>query len=223
MTAFLIENHRSLGSGPGLPGREPLRDPDHDVPHGVAAAEDQHLARRRASECFLAHAGSASMASGLRAGAFPSKVTVPVTVDAATATPGQTNTATSPAASHNLFPVPRMLSSLVIANLVSVVTVDAALSAHIHAIGATLHRILAIRASLARPPPPSTGNSRSDAQTFSNASDSASLGSRSGTSACRRISQLAAATKHPPTATNAATSRSDGRSPSGWSVGMTCQ
>ena len=37
-------------------------------------------------------------------------------------------------------------------------------------------------------------------QTFSKASDSASLGSRSGTSACRRISQVAAATKHPPTA-----------------------
>ena len=54
------------------------------------------------------------MASGLRVGAFPSKVTVPVTVEAATATPGQTDTATSPAASHNLFPVPRMLGSLVI-------------------------------------------------------------------------------------------------------------
>ena len=97
--------------------------------------------------CFLAQTGSASMASGLSAGAFPSKVTVPVMVDAATATPGQTNTATSPAASHNLFPVPRMLSSLVIANLASVVTVDAALSRTIleradstpgSAIGATL-------------------------------------------------------------------------------------
>ncbi len=66
------------------------------------------------------------MASGLSAGAFPSKVTVPVMDEAATATPGQTNTATSPAASHNLFPVPRMLGSLVIANLPSVVTVDAA-------------------------------------------------------------------------------------------------
>ena len=59
------------------------------------------------------------MASGLSVGAFPSKVMVPVTVEAATATPGQTDTATSPAASHNLFPVPRMLGSLVIANLVS--------------------------------------------------------------------------------------------------------
>ena len=65
------------------------------------------------------------MASGLRVGAFPSKVMVPVMVEAAKATPGQTNTATSPAASHNLFPVLRMLRSLVIANLVSVVTVDA--------------------------------------------------------------------------------------------------
>ena len=43
--ALLIEHHRRLGSGPGLPGREPLRDPDHDVPHGVAAAEGQHLVR----------------------------------------------------------------------------------------------------------------------------------------------------------------------------------
>ena len=58
--------------------------------------------------CFLAHAGSASMASGLSAGAFPSKVTVPVMVEAASATPGQTDTATSPAASHNLFPVARI-------------------------------------------------------------------------------------------------------------------
>src|SRR5689334_18534364 len=36
--------------------------------------------------CFLAHAGSASMANGLRVGAFPSKVTTPVMVDAASAT-----------------------------------------------------------------------------------------------------------------------------------------
>jgi hypothetical protein len=33
-------------------------------------------------------------------------------VEAAKATPGQTDTATSQAASHNLFPVPRMLASL---------------------------------------------------------------------------------------------------------------
>ena len=169
------------------------------------------------------------MASGLRAGAFPSKVTVPVMVEAATATPGQTNTATSPAASHNLFPVPRMLSSLVIANLVSVVTLTLpypdilqwADSTPDPLSGQPSHSLRRLtlptlrrrqrRASLIGP------------QTFSNASDSASLGSRSGTSACRRISQLAAATKHPPTATSAATSRTDGRSPSGWSVGMTCQ
>ena len=173
------------------------------------------------AECFLAHTGSASMASGLRAGAFPSKVTVPVMVEAAKATPGQTDTATSPAASHNLFPVPRMLGSLVIANLVvPIVIVDAAVGAE-----------LRFRAD-STPDPPSGQLARARAldagladrpQTFSNASDSASLGSRSGTSACRRISQLAAATKHPPTATNAATSRTDGRSPSGWSVGMTCQ
>ncbi len=40
-----------------------------------------------------------------------------MTDEAANATPGQTDTATSPAASHNLFPVLRMLGSLVIANL----------------------------------------------------------------------------------------------------------
>ena len=66
-------------------------------------------------ECFLAQAGSASMASGLRAGAFPTKVTVPVTDEAAKATPGQTDNATSAAASHNLLPVLRILGSLVIA------------------------------------------------------------------------------------------------------------
>src|SRR4051812_7117325 len=64
--------------------------------------------------CFLAHAGSAPMANGWRAGAFPSKVTVPVIVDAATATPGESETAMTPAASHNLFPAQRMLGSLVI-------------------------------------------------------------------------------------------------------------
>ena len=76
-------------------------------------------------ECFFAHAGSAPMASGLSAGAFPSKVMVPLTVEAATAMPGQSDTATSPATTHNLFPVARMLGSLVIAKLVSGVTVDA--------------------------------------------------------------------------------------------------
>jgi hypothetical protein len=55
------------------------------------------------------------MASGLRAGAFPAKVTVPVTDEAAEATPGHTDTATNPAASHNLFPETRILGSLVIA------------------------------------------------------------------------------------------------------------
>jgi len=64
------------------------------------------------------------MASGLSVGAFPSKVTVPV-MDAAKATPGQTDMATTPTASHNLFPVTRMLGSLIIATFVSV-SVDAA-------------------------------------------------------------------------------------------------
>ena len=100
-------------------------------------------------ECFLAHAGSASMESGLRAGGFPVKVMVPVTVDAATATPGQPNSTTSPAASHNLIPVPRMLSSLIIANLVSVVTVDAAFRPSQN--GADSNTPLAVGATLAQP------------------------------------------------------------------------
>src|SRR5688500_12935487 len=77
--------------------------------------------------CFLWQVGSASTESGLSAGGFPSKVMVPLMVDAATATPGQSNTATSPAASHNPFRVPRLFSSLVIAHLVLLVPLDAAL------------------------------------------------------------------------------------------------
>jgi hypothetical protein len=58
--------------------------------------------------------GSAFMSIPLSAGGFPSKVMVPVTVEAARATPGQTDAATSTAASHNLFPVARMLDIFVI-------------------------------------------------------------------------------------------------------------
>src|SRR5262245_7877889 len=82
--------------------------------------------------CFLWQTGSAFMSSGLSAGAFPAKMTVPVMVDAATAMLGQASTATSPAARHNLFPVPGMLSSLVIANLASLVVFSAVLSAIIN-------------------------------------------------------------------------------------------
>jgi hypothetical protein len=53
------------------------------------------------------------MASGLRAGAFPSNVMIPVIVDAAAATPGQKETATSEAARKNLFPDTRMLGSFI--------------------------------------------------------------------------------------------------------------
>jgi hypothetical protein len=66
-------------------------------------------------ECFLAHAGSASMASGLRAGAFPSKVMVPVIDEAAFDTPGNTTTATRAAAKYMGFPKTRRHGSLVIA------------------------------------------------------------------------------------------------------------
>jgi hypothetical protein len=48
------------------------------------------------------------MGIGLSAGGFPSNVTVPVMVEAANATPGQTDIATSPVASHNLFPIQRI-------------------------------------------------------------------------------------------------------------------
>jgi hypothetical protein len=73
----------------------------------------------------LAHTGSASIESGLRAGGFPSKVTVPFTVEAATAMPGHNDTATIPAATHNRFEDTRTLA-LIIANLVSAVIVFAA-------------------------------------------------------------------------------------------------
>jgi hypothetical protein len=68
------------------------------------------------------------MASGFRAGGVPVKVTVPVTDEAVNATLGESDKAAS-AASHNRVSILRMLGSLVIANLVSVVTVDAAAAA----------------------------------------------------------------------------------------------
>jgi hypothetical protein len=49
------------------------------------------------------------MASGLRLGAFPAKVTVPVIDEAANATPGPIAAATNPAARHNLYTVLRIL------------------------------------------------------------------------------------------------------------------
>ena len=75
--------------------------------------------------CVLWHTGSASMASGLRAGAFPSKVTVPVMFERRQPTPGHSDIANSPAASHNRFPVPRMVGSLVIIIAVRLARVDA--------------------------------------------------------------------------------------------------
>src|SRR5437899_5746546 len=68
-------------------------------------------------ECFLAHTGSASMVIGLRVGAVPENVTIPVMDEPTTAPPGPTDTAINAAASHKLFPVQRMLNSLVIAYL----------------------------------------------------------------------------------------------------------
>src|SRR4030095_17055404 len=70
------------------------------------------------AECFFAHAGSASIVIGLRVGAVPENVTTPVMDAPATAPPGPTDIATSPATatSHNTFRVERMLSSLVTEN-----------------------------------------------------------------------------------------------------------
>src|SRR5688572_20240737 len=62
--------------------------------------------------CFLAHAASAAIASGLSVGGVAVKLTVPVTVEAAKAAAGQAETATSQTASHTLFPVARMFDSL---------------------------------------------------------------------------------------------------------------
>src|SRR5262245_31620625 len=67
--------------------------------------------------CFFAHTGSASMAMGLRLGAVPEKVTVPVIDEPAPAAPGQADNATSPVARHNVLNLARMSGSLVIANL----------------------------------------------------------------------------------------------------------
>jgi len=67
------------------------------------------------------------MVSGLSVGTFPSKVTVPLMVDAASASPGHaTAAAASPAARHHLFAAFPTLGVLVIANLASLVIVDGA-------------------------------------------------------------------------------------------------
>ena len=196
------------------------------------------------AECFLAQAGSASMASGLRAGSFP------VEGDGSGDGRGGEGDARPnrqrDQPSRQPQPVPCPAHARLLGHReTSCLSSQSTLSSVYPGIRPTLQRasclcnppsrlvIPALRAALRRwhglfAPDDSSALRRGrlaqlDAQTFSKASDSASLGSRSGTSACRRISQLAAATKHPPTATSAATSRADGRSPSGWSVGMTCQ
>src|SRR5690349_16302750 len=77
-------------------------------------------------ECFFAHAGSASIARGLSAGGLPLNVTVPEIDEAPSATPGQSDTTTNPAAAHNPFPVTRILDSLVITTSFSDVVLAAA-------------------------------------------------------------------------------------------------
>src|SRR5512132_3483657 len=96
------------GTGQVLPAGSPFETQTMTLPM-VLPLPRTSISFGTGPECFLAHAGSASIASGLSAGAFPSKVTVPVTVEAATATPGQNDTAISPAASHDLFPIPRTI------------------------------------------------------------------------------------------------------------------
>src|SRR6185295_18895548 len=75
-------------------------------------------------ECFLAHAGSASMASGLSEGSFPSKVIVPVTDEPAAAAPGQVDNPTNPAIRHNPLAILRMLVRFVIFSFASVVIIN---------------------------------------------------------------------------------------------------
>ncbi len=113
-----------LGTGQVLPAGSPFETQTMMFPM-VLPLPRASISLATGAECFLAHAGSASMESGRRVGAFPVNVTVPETDEAAKATSGQADTAASTAANHNLFPVPRMLGSLVIAKARVVVTVDA--------------------------------------------------------------------------------------------------
>src|ERR1043165_5858655 len=62
--------------------------------------------------CFLAHTGSASIAIGLSVGAVPEKVTVPVIVPAAKATPGHAAVTIRLAARVNQVAVLRIVGSL---------------------------------------------------------------------------------------------------------------
>src|SRR5436190_21675308 len=167
-----------LGTGQVLPDGSPFETQTRMFPI-VLPLPRSSISFGTGPECFLAHTGSASIVSGFRAGAFPSNVTVPVTVEAATATPGETNTATSVAAGHYLFSVTRMLGSLVIANLVSSSQYTGP------AVYATLARAetpwlpaLAGRGTTAADLPPEGRShlacilpARSPGQTFSNASD----------------------------------------------------
>ena len=71
-----------LGAGQVLPAGSPFETQTMMFPM-VLPLPSTSASLGTGAVCFLAHAGSASMVSGLRAGAFPSKVTVPVMVDAA--------------------------------------------------------------------------------------------------------------------------------------------
>ena len=190
-----------MRSGVCLSLRESLRDPDQDVPHGVAVAEDQHFVRY-GCRVLLGTRGVGVHGERLESGGFPVEGD-----DSGDGRGGEGDARPEGHRDHSSCqpqPVP--------------------CPAHARLLGHCLPPILDLADST---PGPLSAQAAAAAtcptSTFSNASDSASLGSRSGTSACRRISQPAAATKQPPTARSAATSSTDGRSPSGWSVGMTCQ
>src|SRR5262249_57348848 len=223
----LIEDDGSLGRGPRLACRESLRDPDEDVAHGVAGSEDEQLARDRPSVLLGAHRlgvhgdrselgdcpreGDGPGDRRARAGsAWP---------DRECDQPGRQTERTESPAHHHL----RLLGH---SNTRYVVTVDAARLKVRRLYTGPAGCATCDRTLRTGPGSDPWTHSRSltlgmerrrgrPAQAFSNASDSASLGSRSGTSACRRINQPAAPRKHPPTATKAATSRVDGRMPSG--------
>ena len=177
--------------------------------------------------CFLWHTGSASMASGLRAGAFPSKVTVPVMVARRQRRPASPTPrpAQPPATTCSLS---RACSGPWSSQTSSPCRhVDAALCIRPSS-GPTLHRIPASgqpshSLATARPFRALRRAGSSDLRR----SRRPAIRQASGR-AVERAPAVASASSppprsSPPMATSAATSRADGRSPSGWSVGMTCQ
>src|SRR5262249_22870934 len=136
--------------------------------------------------CFLAHAGSASIAIVGSLGAVPVKVTVPVIDDAANATPGHAAVSITPAARDNRVAVLRIVRLLREGkSRLSKLYTGPAFARHTTPERPRRRRLRAAGGpGGARPPPP-------------------------------RTTHPTAQTTPPPIATNAATSRSAGRTPSG--------